>query len=296
MRLVVTGREGQVARSLVERASRHEGIEVVAVGRPDLDLEDPATVLPALAEAAPDLVVSAAAYTAVDRAEAEPARAFAVNEAGAGHVAAAAARLGVPVVHLSTDYVFAGEGQGAHAEADPTGPQGIYGASKLAGEEAVARANPRHFILRTAWVYSPFGANFVRTMLRLAGEREEVAVVGDQWGNPTSALDIADALLHAAPAMRAGECGLCGVYHLAGSGETSWHGFARHVFAASAAHGGPSARVREIATADYRTAAKRPRNSRLSSARFAAAFGFAAPDWRRSTEEVVARLIDLDAG
>lgn len=296
MRLVVTGSRGQVARSLLERASRHPGIEVVAVGRPELDLEDPATVLPALAAAAPDLVVSAAAYTAVDRAEAEPARAFAVNEAGAGHVAAAATRLGVPVVHLSTDYVFDGEGQGAHAETDPTGPQGVYGASKLAGERAVARANPRHFILRTAWVYSPFGANFVRTMLRLAGEREEVAVVADQWGNPTSALDIADAILHAAPAMRAGDGGLCGIYHLAGSGETSWHGFACHIFAASRARGGPSARVKEIATADYPTAAKRPRNSRLSSARFAAAFGWTAPDWRRSTEEVVARLVEAGPG
>lgn len=296
MRLVVTGSQGQVARSLVERASGRPGIEVVAVGRPDLDLEDPATVLPALAAAAPDLVVSAAAYTAVDRAETEPARAFAVNEAGAGHVAAAAARLGVPVVHLSTDYVFAGEGRQAHAETDPTGPQGVYGASKLAGERAVARANPRHFILRTAWVYSPFGANFVRTMLRLAGEREEIAVVADQWGNPTSALDIADAILDAAPAMRADDGGLFGVYHLAGSGETSWHGFARHIFAASGAQGGPSARVREIATADYPTAAKRPLNSRLSSARFAAAFGWTAPDWRRSTEEVVGRLLATDAG
>lgn len=292
MRLAVTGREGQVARSLVERASRHVGIEVVAVGRPCLDLESPATVLPALAAVAPDLVVSAAAYTAVDRAEAEPERAFAVNEAGAAHVAAAAARLGVPVVHLSTDYVFDGEGQGAHAEGDPTGPQGVYGASKLAGEAAVARANPRHFILRTAWVYSPFGANFVGTMLRLAGEREEVDVVADQWGNPTSALDIADAILHVAPAMRAGDGRLCGVYHLAGSGETSWHGFARHIFAASAARGGPSAQVKEIRTADYPTAAKRPRNSRLSSAKFAATFGWTVPDWRRSTDEVVARLLE----
>lgn len=291
MRLVVTGSQGQVARSLVERAPGRPGIEVVAVGRPDLDLEDPATVLPALAAAAPDLVVSAAAYTAVDRAETEPARAFAVNEAGAGHVAAAAARLGVPVVYLSTDYVFAGEGRQAHAETDPTGPQGVYGASKLAGEAAVADANPRHLILRTAWVYSPFGANFIKTMLRLAGERDEVSVVGDQWGNPTSALDIADAILHAAPALRAAAGGVDGLYHLAGTGETSWHGFARHVMAASRARGGPHARVNEIASADYPTRAKRPRNSRLSCARFAATFGWSAPDWRLSTEETVARLV-----
>ncbi len=296
MRLVVTGCEGQVARSLVERAAHHAGIEVVAVGRPELDLENPSTVLPALAAATPDLVVSAAAYTAVDRAETEPGRAFAINAAGARHVAAAAASLGVPVVHLSTDYVFAGEGQAAHAETDQTGPQGVYGASKLAGEEAVMGANPHHFILRTAWVYSPFGANFVKTMLRLAGEREEVAVVSDQWGNPTSALDIADAILHAAPAMRAGAGRLRGVYHLAGSGETSWNGFARHIFAASGAHGGPSARVRAIATADYPTAAKRPLNSRLASTKFATAFEWTAPDWRHSTEGVVKRLVEAASG
>ena len=291
MRLAVTGREGQVARSLAERASGRAGVEVVTVGRPDLDLEEPGTVLKALQAARPDIVVSAAAYTAVDRAEDEPERAFAVNEAGAGHVAAAAASLGVPVIHLSTDYVFAGDGAGGRAETDPTGPQGVYGASKLAGEAAVARANPRHLILRTAWVYSPFGANFVRTMLRLAAEREEISVVGDQWGNPTSALDIADAILHAAPALRAADDGVDGLYHLAGTGETSWHGFARHVMAASKARGGPHARVNAITSADYPTRAKRPRNSRLSCARFAATFGWSAPDWRRSTEETVARLV-----
>ncbi|WP_292090156.1 NAD(P)-dependent oxidoreductase, partial [Mesorhizobium sp.] len=159
------------------------------VGRPALDLARPETVFAALAEARPDIVVSAAAYTNVDQAEDEKELAFAVNATGAGKVAEAAAGLGVPVIHLSTDYVFDGAKDSAYVETDATAPLGVYGASKLAGEKAVAAANPRHLILRTAWVYSPFGRNFVKTMLRLASDRDEISVVADQWGNPTSALD-----------------------------------------------------------------------------------------------------------
>ncbi|TIT02925.1 MAG: dTDP-4-dehydrorhamnose reductase, partial [Mesorhizobium sp.] len=181
------------------------------------------TVLAALEATRPDVVVSAAAYTAVDQAEDEKDLAFAVNATGAGKVAEAAARLGVPVIHLSTDYVFDGAKDGAYVETDATAPLGVYGASKLAGEEAVAAANPRHIILRTAWVYSPFGRNFVKTMLRLAADRDEIAVVADQWGNPTSALDIADAILHAAPKLIDDRnFAAFGVYHLAGEGDTNW--------------------------------------------------------------------------
>ncbi|CCV12493.1 dTDP-4-dehydrorhamnose reductase [Mesorhizobium sp. STM 4661] len=287
MRLVVTGRDGQVVRSLVERAHAHTEFEVIALGRPELDLAKPETIAPALAIARPDLVVSAAAYTAVDHAEDEPDLAFAVNGAGAGHVAEAAAGLGVPVIHLSTDYVFDGSGEGAYSEDDEPAPRNVYGASKLAGEQAVAKANPRHLILRTAWVYSPFGRNFVKTMLKLAADRDEIAVVADQWGNPTSALDIADALLHSAAMLR-GNKGFAsfGVYHLAGTGETNWSGFARHILDTSQAFGGPYARVRDIATVDYPTKAQRPRNSRLATQKFATAFGWVAPGWRESTEEV----------
>ncbi len=289
MRIAVTGREGQVAQSLAERAGTAH--EVVLVGRPALDLANAATVLPALAEARPDLIVSAAAYTAVDQAEDEPDLANAVNGSGAGAVAAAAARLGVPVVHLSTDYVFDGAKDGDYVETDPTGPIGAYGASKLAGELAVAAATPHHAILRTAWVYSPFGKNFVRTMLRVAETREELTVVADQHGNPTSALDIADAILHAAPQLVSGRSDVFGVFHLAGTGTTSWAGFARRIFATSAAAGGPSARVRDIVTADYPTRARRPANSRLSSAKFSQTFGWTAPAWQDSTDIVVRRLI-----
>jgi len=288
VRLVVTGRDGQVASSLPEAGKARDGIEVAAVGRPTLDLARPDTVFDAIAAARPDVVVSAAAYTAVDQAEDQPELAFAVNAVGAGKVAEAAARLGVPVIHLSTDYVFDGSKDGAYVETDTTAPLGVYGASKLAGEQAVAALNPRHLILRTAWVYSPFGKNFVKTMLRLAGDRDEIAVVADQWGNPTSALDIADAILHAAAMLRDDKAfDGYGIYHLAGTGETNWSGFARHILDTSARYGGPTARVRDIATVDYPTKARRPANSRLSTAKFAAAFASTVPDWRQSTGLVV---------
>jgi len=291
VRLVVTGREGQVAQSLIEVARDRDGVEVIAVGRPALDLARPDTVFAALEAARPDIVVSAAAYTAVDQAEDEKDQAFAVNATGAGKVAEAAARLGVPVIHLSTDYVFDGTKDGAYVEADATAPLGVYGASKFAGEQAVAAANPRHLILRTAWVYSPFGKNFVKTILRLAADRDEISVVADQWGNPTSALDIADAILHAAARLRDDKnFAAFGVYHLTGTGETNWSGFARHILDTSRALGGPHAGVRDIATADYPTKARRPANSRLSSAKFADVLGWTAPQWNNSVGAVVLRI------
>ena len=292
MRLVVTGREGQVAQSLIEVARDRDGVEVIAVGRPALDLARPDTVFAALEAARPDIVVSAAAYTAVDQAEDEKDLAFAVNATGAGEVAEAAARLGVPVIHLSTDYVFDGTKHGAYVETDATAPLGVYGASKFAGEQAVAAANPRHLILRTAWAYSPFGKNFVKTMLRLAADRDEISVVADQWGNPTSALDIADAILHAAARLRDDKNFTAfGVYHLAGTGETNWSGFARHILDTSRELDGPYARIREIATVDYPAKARRPANSRLSTAKLTSVFGWTAPHWCRSTEEIVSRLV-----
>ncbi|MET3597485.1 dTDP-4-dehydrorhamnose reductase [Mesorhizobium shonense] len=294
MRLAVTGREGQVALSLIEAARGREDVEVVAVGRPALDLARPETVFPALAAARPDIVVSAAAYTNVDQAEDEKELAFTVNATGAGKVAEAAAGLGVPVIHLSTDYVFDGAKDGAYVVTDATAPLGVYGASKLAGEKAVAAANPRHLILRTAWVYSPFGKNFVKTMLRLASDRDEISVVADQWGNPTSALDIADAILHAAATFdRDKAFDAFGVYHLVGTGETNWSGFARHIMEASQALGGPHASVRDIATTDYPTKAKRPPNSRLSSVKFKDVLQWRAPPWRASVEAVASRLVGV---
>jgi dTDP-4-dehydrorhamnose reductase len=291
MRLAVTGSQGQVARSLLERAG--PGATVIAVGRPALDLADPASIAPALAAAGADVVVNAAAYTAVDRAESEADAAYAINAKGAGAVAAATRALGLPLIHLSTDYVFDGSGTHAWCETDPTGPTGVYGASKLAGEAAVLAAHPAAVIARTAWVYSPFGANFVKTMLRLAQTRDELGVVADQVGNPTSALDIADAVLSIAANLlaRPADPALTGLFHLAGSGNASWADLAIQIFAASAALGGPAARVRPITTADYPTPAQRPANSRLACTRLATAHGVRLPDWQGSVDQVVARLI-----
>jgi dTDP-4-dehydrorhamnose reductase len=293
MRIAVTGRTGQVALSLAERAARSH--TVTLLGRPALDLAQPATILPALEAACPDLVINAAAYTAVDAAEDDRDAAFLVNAEGAGHVAAAAARLGVPVIQLSTDYVFDGTAFAPYNETAATNPLGVYGASKLAGEAAVAAANPRHLIVRTAWVYSPFGRNFVRTMLTLAQTRDEVGVVADQHGNPTSALDIADGLLAAATALAAPGFTAWGTYHLAGTNETTWAGLARAVFEASRELGGPAANVRDLSTAEYPTRARRPANSRLATEKFARTFGGAAPDWHASVAVVVRRLLEARA-
>src|SRR5271154_2212458 len=252
MRIAVTGSKGQVATSLIERAGPE--VEVVALGRPAFDLTDRGAVLAGLEAARPDVIVNAAAYTAVDKAEAEEAEALRVNGEGAGHVAEAAARLGVPLLHLSTDYVFDGALDRPYREDDPTGPAGAYGRSKLAGEKAVAAACDNSVILRTAWVYSPFGANFIRTMLGLNETRDEVGVVADQRGNPTSALDIADAVIAIAAAVKDDPSPqLRGVFHMTGSGEATWADFAEAVFENAHARGRPLTRVKRIATADYPT-------------------------------------------
>jgi len=293
MRIVVTGVAGQVARSLVERGMAL-GHVVLPLGRPHLDLAsgDAEAIRAVLEMTRPEAIVSAAAYTAVDKAESEPELAFAVNAIGAGHVAEAAAALNVPLVQLSTDYVFSGDGSRAWREDDPTGPQGVYGASKLAGERAVLAACPNSAVLRTAWVYSPFGSNFVKTMLRLAETRDEVGVVADQIGNPTSALDIADGVLAvAANLIGRADPALRGVFHMAGAGEASWADLAEAVFAASAVRGGPAAQVRRIATSDYPTPARRPANSRLDCTRLAGIHGVRLPQWRGSLETVIDRLV-----
>lgn len=291
MRIAVTGKTGQVVTSLIERGAA-AGHEVIALGRPELDLADPASVARALEAATPDVIVSAGAYTAVDKAESESNLAYAVNGAGAGAMAKAARALSVPLVHVSTDYVFDGTLDRPYVESDPTGPTGVYGASKLAGEQAVLAAHGDHSaVLRVAWVYSPFGANFVKTMLRLAGDRDEVSVVADQLGNPTSALDIANGILLVATNLVAdSNPELRGIFHMTASGEASWADFAKAIFAASAEKGGATARVKRITTADYPTPATRPANSRLDCGLIAKVHGVALPDWRQSLDNVIARL------
>ena len=292
MRLIVIGREGQLARALRERGAA-QGVEIVALGRPELDLASPETIAAALAGVSGDALVNAAAYTAVDRAEAEEELATRINGAGAGALAAWAAARGLPFLHLSTDYVF-GAASGPHRESDQPAPLGAYGRSKLAGERAVAAAHPGAVIFRTSWVYAPFGGNFVGAMLRLAETRDEIGVVDDQRGCPTSAIDLADALIAAARKRleAPGDSALAGIFHMAGAGAASWADLAEEIFAASARLGGPIARVRRIATADYPTPARRPADSRLDQTKLADAYGLTLPPWRGSVANCVARLLE----
>ena len=291
MRVLVTGREGQLARSLAERGAGLPGLCVQALGRPELDLERPESIASAIAAAAPDVVVNAAAYTAVDQAEDEPEAAFRINAAAAGEVAAAARRAGAPVIQVSTDYVFDGSGAGPYDESAATNPLGAYGRSKLEGERRVAAENPDHLIVRTAWVYSPWGRNFLKTMLGAARQREALDVVADQRGSPTAAGDLADGILAAIGQWRERPgLGLGGVYHLAGTGEASWFEFAAAIFVEAGRLGLPTASVRPVETADWPTRAPRPANSVLDSSRFARDFGYRAPLWQSSVAVVVAEL------
>ncbi|SRR5579884_2277799 len=292
LRIAVTGKQGQIVKSLSERAGEHQ-IDVVAVGRPEFDLTDPVSVRRVLIDTSPDAIVNAAAYTAVDRAEKEPELALAVNGAGAGAVAEASDELGVPLVHISTDYVFDGLENRSYVEDDPVAPLSAYGKSKQAGEAAVRENSKNHVILRTSWVYSPFGVNFLKTMLRLAKTRDEISVVDDQRGAPTFALDIADGVIVVIKNLlaRPSESRLRGTFHLAAAGETSWAGFAKAVFEASASFGGPVATVKEIPTTHYPTPAPRPANSRLDCSKLLSIHGVALRDWRAPIPQCVARVL-----
>ena len=301
-RLLVAGRDGQLARALAPCFAA-AGWQVRAMGRADgLDLSGPAgaigeAVRAAFGPRAPDLVVNAAAYTAVDRAEGEPEAALAVNRDGARALAAAAAELGAPVLHVSTDYVFDGAKGAPYTESDPTAPIGAYGRSKLDGERAVLAAHPRAAVLRTSWVVSAAGQNFLRTMLRLAETRDEVSVVADQRGAPTFAADLADAILRMAPRLLAAPAGdpAFGVFHLAGAPDTTWHGFAGAVFAAAARRGRRVPVLHAIATADYPTPTRRPADSRLDCSRIRDVHGVGRPDWRAALERALDELIPADA-
>ncbi|MGI8397231.1 dTDP-4-dehydrorhamnose reductase [Agrobacterium deltaense] len=289
MRLAVTGKNGQVVSAIQALAS--DELEIVALGRPELDLAQPETVLKALREVKPDVVVSAAAYTAVDKAESEQDIAFAVNRDGARAVAQAASDIGIPVIHLSTDYVFDGTKDTAYVESDPTGPTSVYGRSKLEGERAVSEATDNYVVLRTAWVYSEYGNNFVKTMLRLGENRDEINVVADQFGCPTSANDIAAAVVTIARKLvENSSTPLRGVFHLSGTGETNWANFAKQIFALSAENGGKSVVVNDITTAQYPTPARRPANSRLDCSKLEEVYGIKLPSWQTSTRAVVTAL------
>lgn len=291
MKVLVTGKSGQLACSLAELGANAHS--VLALGRPEFDIRDAGSVLRTIVAAAPDVVVNAGAYTAVDKAETEVEEAFAINATGAGNVARACHAAGIPIIHISTDYVFDGTKHAPYVETDATGPIGAYGRSKLAGEANVATACPRHVILRTSWVHAPFGYNFVRTMLRLAETRPDLNVVDDQHGNPTYAPHLADAVMSIAAAICGpdGRSDAWGIYHAAGSGDTTWCDFAREVFRCSAALGGPSAVVHGIPTSQYPTPARRPANSRMDCGALARTFAIRFPDWKEGVGQCVGRLV-----
>jgi len=288
--ILVAGKSGQLARCLLDSTVLHN-VPIVAVGRPELDLESGEGIDRVMAAVEPSAIVNAAAYTAVDRAEAESERAFAVNCDGATLLAAGAARRGIPFIQISTDYVFDGSKRSPYREDDVPAPQNVYGSSKLAGEIAVLKACPGAAVIRTSWVYSPYGNNFVRTMLRLSDEQPVVRIVEDQRGTPTSAADLAVAILAIVEQLRsANGSDEAGIYHLAGDGETSWHGFATAVFASLARRGRRVPTLQAITTAEYPTPARRPKNSCLDSSKAERIFGVRLPPWRSSLEECLDQL------
>ncbi|MDJ0922233.1 MAG: dTDP-4-dehydrorhamnose reductase [Henriciella sp.] len=293
MKILIAGRSGQLARSLVEiGAATHHTL--YSVGRPELDLTNRRTISSALAHVKPDLIINAAAYTAVDRAEDEPESAYHVNKEGAYYLAAEARRAGLPIIHMSTDYVFDGSKNSPYLETDQTRPLGVYGKSKLAGEEAVRTENPRHVILRTAWVFSPFGNNFVKTMLNVAASREDITVVDNQYGNPTYALYLADGILSLCSRIEKSCLNVpppWGTYHLAGLGQANWAELARAVFDESTQIGGPSARVQSISSDRYPTRTRRPINSCLSVDVVKRRWGIELPHWRLGVRDCVRRLV-----
>jgi dTDP-4-dehydrorhamnose reductase len=287
--ILLLGGSGQVGRELVARPWPAPFI-LTAPSRRDLDLTDGAAIGAMVASRPWATVINAAAYSAVDKAETAVAEANTVNARGPAILAEATRRGAVPLIHISTDYVFDGSKPAPYDEDDPAHPLGVYGASKLAGEEAVRAGNPRHLVLRTSWLFGRFGGNFVKTMLRLAREQTSIAVVDDQLGTPTAASDLAGML--AFLAMRPDLPDRSGVYHFANAGETTWCGLARRIFKLSVAAGGPSAAVKAIRTEDYPTAARRPMNSRLSTARIRRDFGIVPRPFEEPLAEVVTALVN----
>ncbi|HEX5377919.1 MAG TPA: dTDP-4-dehydrorhamnose reductase [Phenylobacterium sp.] len=287
--ILLTGGAGQVGTEF--RRLAPEGVEIVAPGRDRLDMADPDSIAAFVAARPWAAVINSAAYTAVDKAESDPVTAWKVNALGPAALAWATSRAGVPLIHLSTDYVFDGAKPSPYLEDDPIGPLGVYGASKEAGEQAVRVGNPRHVILRTAWVVSPHGANFIKTMLRMAQSRDRLTVVDDQHGCPTSATDIAAALHTIAARMVEDPAAPTGVYHFVNSGEATWCELAREVFALAKARGRAVPTVEAIPTSAYPTPARRPGNSRLDTAKLRADFGVTPRPWRTAIAEVVETLL-----
>jgi dTDP-4-dehydrorhamnose reductase len=288
MKVLVTGANGQVGHCLQQQLSESDW-EFLALTRAELDISDAQAVENAVQEFQPDVIINAAAYTAVDKAEQEHELAFAINRDGPANLARAAKHLNAAILHISTDYVFAGDASSTYSEDAATAPQGIYGQSKLEGEQAVVAANEKHIILRTAWVFGEHGNNFVKTMIRLGSTRDTLGIVADQEGGPTYAGDIAKALLLIAKQYANGKNIAWGTYHYSGLPHISWFGFAQHIFAEveqTKFFSKPIPQLNAITTADYPTPAKRPANSKLDCSKIEQAFGITPSDWQLALKNI----------
>jgi len=290
--ILIAGRNGQLARCLHDLAVL-QSMPVVALGRSEFNLEAYGELRRAIEPLAPSIIINAAAYTAVDLAESEVARAFIINRDAAAALADVAWQMNIPLIHISTDYVFDGTKPDAYEESDVPAPMNVYGASKLAGEAAVLAAHPLATVIRTSWVYSPHGNNFVRTMLRLCEAQPIVRVVQDQCGNPTSALDLASAILQLSGRLLTQDRrAMAGIFHLAGQGETTWYGFAQAIFDLLVYRGIRVPQLEAITSEQYQTAARRPRNSRLNSSKAERVLGLRLPLWRCSLETCLDQLAE----
>jgi dTDP-4-dehydrorhamnose reductase len=287
LRILISGQHGQVSQAL-QHSLKDLG-ELIVLGRDQLDLSQPESIRSAVRQIKPDLIINAAAHTAVDQAESEPELAYAINATSPGVFAEEAAALGIPFIHYSTDYVFDGSKDGAWTEADMPNPLGVYGSSKLAGERAIEKAGGQYLILRTSWVYSLTGRNFLLTMQRLLPERENLTIVADQIGAPTWAGTIAQSTRALIERWRDGKPGTWGVYHLTASGETSWAGFAEAIGQELIKAGKPCAKIEPIPSSAYPTPAKRPLNSRLDCSHLQREWGVSQPDWHVALLECLAQ-------
>ncbi|MCX2722856.1 dTDP-4-dehydrorhamnose reductase [Roseibium salinum] len=291
-KILVAGKSGQLARSLEDCAVDYPEIGLHLLGRPHFDITSLPSCQIGIAALRPDIVINAAAFTDVDGAESNPAEARRINVLGAKNLAKAAASNGIPVIHISTDYVFDGTAKTAYAEFDRTNPINVYGQSKLEGEQLVRETNPRHLVLRTAWLYSPFGVNFVSKVLKAAAGATKLSIVDDQIGNPTSALDLAHALLDLCGQLSGSEWDdFSGIYHLAGPISMSRHELAQQIMAASKRLAGPSCEIRSASTADFPTPATRPLRTALDTSRYRNTFGLSFPQPDQSLTKVVGDLL-----
>jgi len=292
MRLLIAGWQGQIAQALMEIAPARSDVTACAIGRPALNICEVGSVERALGHIDPDVIINTAAYTAVDTAETEPARAFALNRDGARMLAGVAARRGIPIIHLSTDYVFNGRSTAAYAETAPADPATVYGRSKLEGETAVQASNPKHIILRTAWVHSPYGRNFVTTIVERARAGAPLRVVSDRHGSPTYAPHLAEAILTLARCVtKTSEIEPAwGIYHLAGSGRASWYDVARQALLSSGDLGPALDRLEAIRTQEHQSGAAKPVNSELDCRKLERNFEIRLPAWQAGVAECVKRL------